>query len=105
MHRPGAQADNPEPVLAALAEIQFPAGDGFVWVAAEARRFAMDGDRSGRSSDGEIYETWTGYARLTWTGYARLTWTGYARLTCTGYARLNSIRSGNASSVASISIM
>ncbi len=89
MHRPGAQADNPEPVLAALAEIQFPAGDGFVWVAAEARRFAMDGDRSGRSSDGEIDETWTGYARLTWTGYARL----------------NSIRSGNASRVASISIM
>ena len=37
VNRPAALADDPEPVLAALAEIQFPAGDGFVWVAAEAR--------------------------------------------------------------------
>jgi NADPH-dependent ferric siderophore reductase len=37
VHRPAEQADDPEPVLAALRDIAFPEGDGFVWAAAEAR--------------------------------------------------------------------
>jgi NADPH-dependent ferric siderophore reductase len=37
VHRPVEQADDPDPVLAALAKIALPPGDGFVWTAAEAR--------------------------------------------------------------------
>lgn len=37
VHRPLARADDPAPVLAALEGLGLPAGDGFVWVAAEAR--------------------------------------------------------------------
>lgn len=37
VHRPLAQADDPAPLLAALATLSLPAGDGFVWIAAEAR--------------------------------------------------------------------
>lgn len=37
VHRPLAQADDPASVLAALGDLQTPAGDGFIWVAAEAR--------------------------------------------------------------------
>jgi NADPH-dependent ferric siderophore reductase len=37
VHRPAARADDPQPMLAALAKIAFPTGDGFVWVAAEAK--------------------------------------------------------------------
>ena len=36
VHRPLARADDPAPVLDALAELVLPPGDGFVWVAAEA---------------------------------------------------------------------
>lgn len=37
VHRPAAQADDPAPLLAALAPLALPPGDGFVWIAAEAR--------------------------------------------------------------------
>ena len=37
VHRPLDQADDPEPVLRSLAPLELPAGDGFVWIAAEAR--------------------------------------------------------------------
>lgn len=36
VHRPAIQANDPAPLLAALAEIVFPSGDGFVFIAAEA---------------------------------------------------------------------
>ena len=36
VHRPLDRADDPAPILAALAAIDWPEGDGFVWVAAEA---------------------------------------------------------------------
>jgi NADPH-dependent ferric siderophore reductase len=36
-HRPMDLATDPEPLLAALANVSLPAGDGFVWVAAEAK--------------------------------------------------------------------
>lgn len=36
VHRPASQADDPAPVLAALAAFVPPAGDGYVWIAAEA---------------------------------------------------------------------
>jgi len=37
VHRPAAAADDPEPLLAALRTFHFPAGQGFIWVAAEAK--------------------------------------------------------------------
>ncbi len=37
VHRPAAQADDPEPMLTALRGLQFPAGEGFIWIAAEAK--------------------------------------------------------------------
>ncbi|HMR30567.1 MAG TPA: siderophore-interacting protein [Geminicoccaceae bacterium] len=37
VHRPLDRADDPAPLLAALRGIALPAGDGFVWIAAEAR--------------------------------------------------------------------
>jgi len=37
VHRSPGQADDPEPVLRALAALELPAGDGFIWIAAEAR--------------------------------------------------------------------
>ncbi len=37
VHRPAEQADDPQPLIAALAEVSFPVGDGFVWIAAEGR--------------------------------------------------------------------
>lgn len=36
VHRPLGAADDPAPVLAALASLTWPAGDGFAWIAAEA---------------------------------------------------------------------
>jgi NADPH-dependent ferric siderophore reductase len=36
-HRPLDRADDPAPLLAALQAINLPEGDGFVWIAAEAR--------------------------------------------------------------------
>ena len=36
MHRPADRADDPQPVLDALAGLALPDGDGFVWIAAEA---------------------------------------------------------------------
>jgi NADPH-dependent ferric siderophore reductase len=35
IHRPAAAAHDPEPFLSALAKIQFPSGDGFIFIAAE----------------------------------------------------------------------
>jgi NADPH-dependent ferric siderophore reductase len=35
--RPMERATDPEPLLAALANVSFPTGDGFIWVAAEAK--------------------------------------------------------------------
>jgi NADPH-dependent ferric siderophore reductase len=35
VHRPPTQADNPAPLLDALEHHAWPAGDGFVWIAAE----------------------------------------------------------------------
>ena len=37
VHRPLDRADDPEPVLAVLKTLDLPTGDGFVWIAAEAR--------------------------------------------------------------------
>ena len=37
VHRPSGRADDPEPVLRGLETLQLPQGDGFVWIAAEAR--------------------------------------------------------------------
>lgn len=37
VHRPIAQANDPQPLLDALANIDFPSGDGFVWIAAEGQ--------------------------------------------------------------------
>jgi len=37
VHRPLSRADDPAPVLAALDDLALPTGDGFVWIAAEAR--------------------------------------------------------------------
>ena len=37
VHRPGSQADDPEPVLAALRKLSLPPGEGYVWIASEAR--------------------------------------------------------------------
>jgi NADPH-dependent ferric siderophore reductase len=37
VYRPAALADGPGVMLAALAEFQFPAGEGFIWIAAEAK--------------------------------------------------------------------
>jgi NADPH-dependent ferric siderophore reductase len=37
VHRPAEQADNAEPILDALRKLSLPEGDGFVWIAAEAR--------------------------------------------------------------------
>lgn len=37
VHRPLGEAANPEPVLAALDCIDWPTGDGFVWIASEAQ--------------------------------------------------------------------
>lgn len=37
VYRPPAHADNPAPLLEALHALAWPEGDGFVWVAAEAR--------------------------------------------------------------------
>lgn len=37
VHRPLDRADDPAPLLAALQTISRPQGDGFVWIAAEAR--------------------------------------------------------------------
>lgn len=36
LHRPAAQADDPAPLLAHLHATELPAGDGFLWIAAEA---------------------------------------------------------------------
>lgn len=36
VHRPADRADDPQPVLDALAGLALPDGDGFVWIAAEA---------------------------------------------------------------------
>lgn len=36
VHRPLDRADDPQPLLDALAGLSLPAGDGFVWIAAEA---------------------------------------------------------------------
>lgn len=36
VHRPEAEVADPEALLAALRELRLPAGDGFVWIAAEA---------------------------------------------------------------------
>jgi NADPH-dependent ferric siderophore reductase len=35
VHRPEAQAAEPGPVLKAASELKLPAGDGFIWIAAE----------------------------------------------------------------------
>lgn len=37
IHRPAARADDPEPFIEALRKLALPRGDGFVWIAAEAR--------------------------------------------------------------------
>ncbi|PZR75133.1 MAG: NADPH-dependent ferric siderophore reductase [Stutzerimonas stutzeri] len=37
VHRALDRADDPEPILAALKTLELPDGDGFVWIAAEAR--------------------------------------------------------------------
>jgi NADPH-dependent ferric siderophore reductase len=37
VHRPAGRADDPEPLLSALQKVRLPGGDGFVWIAAEAR--------------------------------------------------------------------
>jgi len=37
VHRPIAYADNPEPILKQLRQLSKPAGDGFIWIAAEAK--------------------------------------------------------------------
>lgn len=37
VHRPTTRNDDPEPLLAALRNVTFPDGDGFIWIAAEAR--------------------------------------------------------------------
>ena len=37
VHRPAEQADDPAPLLNALADLSLPPGDGFVWIAAEAQ--------------------------------------------------------------------
>ncbi|WP_199189595.1 siderophore-interacting protein [Trinickia dabaoshanensis] len=36
VYRPAERADDPQPVLDALAKLVLPEGDGFVWIAAEA---------------------------------------------------------------------
>lgn len=36
IHRPLAKADDPAPLIEALASTKLPAGDGFIWIAAEA---------------------------------------------------------------------
>ncbi len=36
VHRPAGRAADPEPLLAALSALELPAGEGFVWIAAEA---------------------------------------------------------------------
>lgn len=36
VHRPAKDAADPAPLIAALADLAFPAGDGFHWIAAEA---------------------------------------------------------------------
>lgn len=36
VHRPAADAADPEPLLTALAGLEWPEGEGFVWIAAEA---------------------------------------------------------------------
>jgi NADPH-dependent ferric siderophore reductase len=37
VHRPAEAADDPAPLLAALARLSLPPGDGFVWIAGETR--------------------------------------------------------------------
>ena len=37
VHRPATQADDPAPLIHALGALTPPAGDGFVWIAGEAR--------------------------------------------------------------------
>lgn len=37
VHRPASRANDPVPLLAMLETMSLPAGDGFVWIAAEAR--------------------------------------------------------------------
>jgi NADPH-dependent ferric siderophore reductase len=37
VHRPAEAADDPAPLLAALARLPLPPGDGFVWIAGETR--------------------------------------------------------------------
>lgn len=37
VHRPIERADDPEPLLDALAQVDFPPGEGYVWIAAEAK--------------------------------------------------------------------
>lgn len=37
VHRPATQADDPARLLSALQEFSRPAGDGFIWIAAEGR--------------------------------------------------------------------
>jgi NADPH-dependent ferric siderophore reductase len=36
VHRPAARAADPDPLLTALSALDLPAGEGFVWIAAEA---------------------------------------------------------------------
>jgi NADPH-dependent ferric siderophore reductase len=36
IHRPGKEAANPAPILKAISEQKLPAGQGFIWIAAEA---------------------------------------------------------------------
>lgn len=36
-HRPAGRADDPRPLLDALSGLSLPAGDGFVWITAEAK--------------------------------------------------------------------
>lgn len=49
VHRPADRAADPEPLLTSLAALDLPAGEGFVWIAAEAgvaralRAYMLDG--------------------------------------------------------------